>query len=272
MTSPQADGEARQLALERREAALAAAHLAANDEEAARAAEEAMRKHDGRLEKLAGLRPKVDALCRLLRLEAAEAVYAEASAAPPSPSPAGGDAEGASPAAPAQQAALPERLPAWARPLDLAPLVGEVAAVGGLAGDGGTPVLHAAALPAVPSPRPGSAKKGGGAAAMDAQWWDWETAESQQRKGWSMSEAQQMLRRLEHVYAHAEAMQSRTLRLRARGRGETKEALRALTSVQPAQSFAEVKNMRKDLEASVAQRRVLMADNEPDGAAVSFRQ
>ena len=37
----------------------------------------------------------------------------------------------------------------------------------------------------------GGGTEGGG---LDAKWWDWGTEDAQQKKGWSMSAAQQMLR------------------------------------------------------------------------------
>ena len=93
------------------------------------------------------------------------------------------------------------------------------------------------------------------------KWWDWGTTHAQQKKGWSMSAAQQMLSRIEHVYAHAEAMSARTMRLSSQGRGSARDELRALTEVQPAQPFSEVRAARKELETSLMQRRMLMNDD-----------
>ena len=63
------------------------------------------------------------------------------------------------------------------------------------------------------------------------------------------------------MYAHAEAMCARTMRLSAHGRGGARDELQALTEVQPAQPFSEVRAARKELEASVLQRRMLMNDD-----------
>ena len=110
-------------------------------------------------------------------------------------------------------AAGPPRCPAWAEPLELAPLVLEVHAVGG-GGAAGRRKAHGArrAGGGRPlSPPPARGDSGGGAGGLDLAWWDWGTTDAQQKKGWSMSAAQQMLSRIEHVYAHAEAMSARTM-------------------------------------------------------------
>ena len=141
----------------------------------------------------------------MLRMEAAQAILSEAAAAAGAGLP-DGEAAAAAVAGSATSAAAalgagdgPPRCPAWASPLDLEPLVGEVHAAGGSAATkaGG---------------RPGSAGGGGGgggagAGALDLKWWDWGTTDAQQKKGWSMSEAQQILSRCVHSKCMASAQQ-----------------------------------------------------------------
>jgi hypothetical protein len=99
--------------------------------------------------------------------------------------------------------------------------------------------------------RPGSGGASGGASGgvsgppeaggLDLKWWDWGTTDAQQKKGWSMSAAQQMLSRIEHIYAHAEAMAARTMRLSSQGRGGARDELRALTEVHGHSGFSQVR-------------------------------
>jgi len=224
----------------------------------------------------------------VLRLETAEAILAEAAAA----AGAGLSREGAtvpvagSAAAAASAlgaAAGPPRCPAWAEPLELAPLVEEVhaanpspspnpnpnqvraanphphpnqvhAAGGGAAGrrkaQGSRGASRGASRPGSASRgagRPGSGGASGGvsgppeAGGLDLKWWDWGTTDAQQKKGWSMSAAQQMLSRIEHIYAHAEAMAARTMRLSSQGRGGARDELRALTEVHGHSGFSQVR-------------------------------
>lgn len=221
-------------------AAAAATAVTAATAAAAREAEVAQALAEEREQRLTELRPTVEATAAALRLEAARAIVSEAKAAAAAadadPDAADADAAGAAAAAPAAAAlaatmAKPDALLApamvsWAEGLQLEGLVALVAE-----GREGLQGMEGLDL------QPG--------------------------KGWLRSnEGEELLRRLEHIFAHAESMQLRMLRLRAQGRGKHRPELRALTAVRGSNSFAEVRAARKELEATVAQRKLRDADSE----------